>query len=101
MGAHFAPSVANLFLTHWESDVVFRDTLKELNSYYIFIDDLFMRGDEVSLLSFVDRLNQNKKNIKLTWQYNKQKMVFLDVEIYIQEGEILTITVSLQTEMAI
>lgn len=51
---------------------------------------MLWRGDEASLLSFMDRLNLKNKNIILTWQYDRHKIVFLDVEICVQGGEILT-----------
>lgn len=50
-----------------------------------------MEGDERSLLSFMDRLNKNNKNIVLSWKYDKQYMVSLDIEMYIQEGGLFTI----------
>lgn len=38
----------------------------------------------------MDKLNQNNKNIVLTRKYYKHSMVSLDIEMYIQEGEIHT-----------
>lgn len=92
MGAHLAPSVANLFLAHWESEVVFTNKPSELVCYRRFTEDLFMiwRVDEMGLLSFMDRLNSNNKNIVLSWKYGKESMVFIDLEITLQEGRTST-----------
>lgn len=82
--------------------MVFQERPKELVCYTRFLDDLFMirEGYESSHLSFMDTLNQNNKNIVLTWKYDHENMVFPDVEIMNNKGVyILTITVNLQIGM--
>lgn len=83
-GARFAPRVANLFMARWEEDVVFCDHPPQLSCYKRYIDDLVMiwEGDMPSLESFMDKLNNNTKNFKLSWTIDKQQITFLDLEIF-------------------
>lgn len=88
MGAWFTPSVTKLFMAHWEEESVFRDHPPELVCYKGYIDNLIMvwQGDMVSLDSFMQKLNITIKNISLTWNVSKDRMVFLDLEIN-KEGD--------------
>lgn len=92
MGAKFAPSVANLFMAHWEEDAVFKDRPPQLICYRRYIDDLIIvwNGDMESLQLFMNRMDNNDKNIKLTWNVNTQNTVFLDLEIYKNEDGFCT-----------
>ncbi|XP_040212329.1 uncharacterized protein LOC120943214 [Rana temporaria] len=92
MGARFAPSVANLFMAHWERDVVFQDRPHQLRCYRRYIDDLIMvwEGDLPSLQLFMDKLNSNTKNIVLTWTVSHDKINFLDLEIFKSDNVLLT-----------
>lgn len=83
MGAKFAPSVAGLFMSQWEEEVVFTDPPEELRLYKRYIDDIFIIwvGDRDLLTSFFLKLNNNIKNIVLTWQIEEQSISFLDLEI--------------------
>lgn len=63
MGARFALSVANLFMTHW----VFRDHPPHLACYRRYIAVLLMIWEkDMSSLELFMKLNRNTKNIKLT-----------------------------------
>lgn len=88
MGARFAPSVANLFMAHWEEDIIFKDPPPQLSCYRRYIDDLIMvwEGDMPSLQTFMDGLNANNKNIELTWTISYHQIIFLDLEIFKGEG---------------
>ena len=92
MGARFAPSVANLFMAHWERDIVFQDRPHQLRCYRRYIDDLIMvwEGDLPSLQLFMDKLNSNTKNIVLTWTVSHDKINFLDLEIFKSDNVLLT-----------
>lgn len=39
-------------------------------------------GDQPSLDAFVQKLDSNTKNIQLSWNFSKEKIVFLDLEIW-------------------
>lgn len=39
-------------------------------------------GDMVNLEGFMQKLNENTKNITLTWNFNRDHMVFLDLQIF-------------------
>ena len=92
MGARFAPSVANLFMAHWEEETVFGNRPPQLLCYKQYIDDLIMvwEGDRISLQHFMDRLNANSKNIVLTWTVSCEKIAFLDLEIFKSDNHLLT-----------
>lgn len=88
MGARLAPSVANLFMAHWEEEAVFKNRPPELICYQRYIDDLVMiwNGEKPSLEHFMQRLDANNKNIVLSWNVNIDHIVFLDLDIS-KEGD--------------
>lgn len=47
-------------------------------------------GDEVSPHSFMSRSDLNGKNIKLSWQWDRRKVIFLDLEIMVTNGCLIT-----------
>lgn len=59
-----------------------------------FIDDLiiFWDGSERTLKTFLWRMNQNNKNITLTWEFSYMKIHFLDLEITNENNKIITKT---------
>ncbi|CAJ0968164.1 unnamed protein product [Ranitomeya imitator] len=71
MGASCAPSYANLFLGLWERDVVL-DTPghSSVVSWLRYIDDILFiwQGSTSQLETFLNRLNINPLNIRLTWK---------------------------------
>ncbi|CAJ0927117.1 unnamed protein product [Ranitomeya imitator] len=84
MGATCAPSYTNLFLGLWEREVVQNtEGIDAVVSWSRYIDDVLFiwQGSEVSLDSFLNRLNDNHLNINLTWKYSKEKVEFLDVAL--------------------
>ncbi|CAJ0964871.1 unnamed protein product, partial [Ranitomeya imitator] len=85
MGTRVAPSFANLFMGRFESSSslskpVFYDKIR---LYKRFIDDLIIiwKGTEEEAAQFIKELNNNTWGITFTSQINKEKMVFLDLEI--------------------
>lgn len=94
MGACFAPSIANLFMGEWEDKCVFANRKEGLLFYRRFIDDLFFiwKGDKCSLHEFMRELNSNKNNIKLEYEYSREHIHFLDVDV-IRQGPTLITTI--------
>ncbi|KAM4012746.1 uncharacterized protein ACNLHF_022024 isoform 1-T1 [Anomaloglossus baeobatrachus] len=86
-GAAFAPSYANLFLGLWDRQVLLTDTTEQIEKVLLwtrFIDDIFLiwQGTEGDLKKFVDYLNMNSLNIKLTSHHSQVSMDFLNLNIY-------------------
>lgn len=70
MGAKYAPSVANIFMTKWEEEAIYSDVPENVILYKRFIDDCIViwKGDEISLTQMFDQLSQNQRNIKLEYK---------------------------------
>ncbi|XP_073537706.1 uncharacterized protein [Phyllobates terribilis] len=94
MGARCAPAFANLFLGWWEDTHVY--PLREYNygvfKWFRFIDDILIiwTGTEAEAIDFVDRLNVNDFNIHLTHCISSSAVYFLDLEIRIVGGSLVT-----------
>ncbi|CAJ0950195.1 unnamed protein product [Ranitomeya imitator] len=94
MGAAFAPSYACLFLGLWERKVFITDATplsSNIHMWTRYIDDIFAiwQGTEKDLLKFVEELNINDSNIKLTCHYSRDSVNFLDVRIHRGEDDLL------------
>lgn len=83
MGAKFAPSVANLYMAKWEEESVMVEQYTDMVLYKRFIDDLIImwKGSKESLMTLLETMNDNDRNISLTWDINKDRIHFLDLEI--------------------
>lgn len=85
-GAKFAPSIVNLFMGEWEDKTIFSVVGDQLLLYrrYIPVDDLFFHLSRINIISpnFLDKLNTNTHNIRLTSENNQHDIHFLDVNIY-------------------
>ncbi len=97
MGACFAPNYANLFLGLWEEEFVFNAKTNpfftKIKWWTRYIDDICMifEGHETELLSFHAFLNSINACIKLSLEYNQDKINFLDITIFKdQEGRLHT-----------
>lgn len=57
MGAKYAPSVANLFMSHWEKDAIFSGGISELKFYKQHIDNIIIiwAGTQDSFLQFLKK----------------------------------------------
>ncbi|XP_056398325.1 uncharacterized protein LOC130293541 [Hyla sarda] len=84
MGAACAPSYANCFLGLWERRIFMLEPpalIEKVSLWGRFIDDILFvwHGSIDELGSFMDQLNNNNYNIKLTYKYGRTNMEFLDV----------------------
>lgn len=94
MGTKYAPSVANAFMAQWEEEVVHNNTPCQLELYKRFIDDILIvwNGDKDSLEQFLIGLNQDDRNITLTWTIDTKQIQFLDLVISIENNQLTTKT---------
>ncbi|XP_040178228.1 uncharacterized protein LOC120910536 [Rana temporaria] len=94
MGAKFAPSVANAFMAQWEEGSIYADIPMELTLYKRYIDDILIvwNGTQPALEKFLSKLNQNDKNITLTWNISDTMVNFLDLDISIVDNTLVTKT---------
>ena len=94
MGACFSPSYAGLFMGKWEEDFVFHphNVFKDKILWWArYIDDILLwwNGSEDELLSFHSYLNNANSNVKLSLEFDKEKIHFLDLEISKDENGFL------------
>ena len=101
MGTPMAVNFANLFMSKFESDM-----LNDYEAQYgcrpaywaRFIDDVFFNwtGDEESLKAFLNfchnySKSQNRKSsIRFPSTYSKQRVVFLDTIVHLENNELCT-----------
>lgn len=94
MGTKFEPSLANLFMARWESEVIDTNPLKEQRFWKRYIDDVLLvwEGDFPSLEVFFQKLNLNDKGISLQYEASKSQIHFLDLNIEVRDGQLVTKT---------
>ncbi|XP_073468552.1 olfactory receptor 6N1-like [Aquarana catesbeiana] len=94
MGAKFAPSVANAFMAQWEDKSVYKDTPAELTLYKRYIDDVIIvwNGKKEGLKQFLNKLNNNEKNIQWSWNIDEKSIGFLDLKIILERDKLITKT---------
>lgn len=85
MGAQFAPSVANLFMAHWEEKALFKNRVNLLPEIYRWPHHGVGR-DKSGLDIFMQRLNANNKNITLTCNVDTEQTCFPSIWIYPKRG---------------
>ncbi|CAJ0929127.1 unnamed protein product [Ranitomeya imitator] len=83
MGASCAPSYANLFLGAWEREVFVSEPVphsSQVSGWMRYIDDIWFiwEGTVGDLTAFMNLLNDNKVNVKLTFKFGR-KVEFLDL----------------------
>uniref|UniRef100_A0A8C5WHQ7 Reverse transcriptase domain-containing protein n=1 Tax=Leptobrachium leishanense TaxID=445787 RepID=A0A8C5WHQ7_9ANUR len=92
MGTKFAPSYANLYMAGWEAQFVYgsHSWAHNIPIYKRYIDDVFFiwRGSEEDLGIFLNSLNSQAWGITLENKWSREKVTFLDLEIYISEGSV-------------
>ena len=91
IGTKFAPAYANLFMTRLEERLLEASPDKPL-IWMRFIDDVFfiwMLGEE-KLKSFINHLNSSYETIKFTSEQSRDSISFLDVQVSVGEGGVLT-----------
>ena len=83
MGKKFAPSYANIFMAHWETEA-FKKCYQIPEVYFRFLDDGFIiwnHGRE-QFDTFFEILNSHHPNIRLTARIEKLSIDFLDVTVF-------------------
>jgi len=83
MGQRFAPSVANLYLSLWEENLFIQSRHSPI-VWHRYIDDIFAiwRGNINDLKEFLIYTNDFYPNISITYDYDINKCIFLDLHIY-------------------
>ena len=91
IGTKFAPPYAILFMADLEEKILSTSEKKPM-IWLRYIDDIFFiweHGEE-SLEKFLNKLNSFHPIIKFTAEYSKQTINFLDVNIRLVGGELMT-----------
>ena len=86
-----APAYANLFMTRLEERLLKASTDKPL-VWIRFIDDVFLiwpHGEE-KLKSLINHLNSSHETIKFTSEQSRDSISFLDVQVSVGEGGVLS-----------
>ena len=84
MGTICAPSYANIFMSHFEKNVIY-PFIKGFSLIYLkFIDDIFFiwTGNEKDLMKFLNERNTKHDSIKFEYQISKTSIKFIDTEVY-------------------
>ena len=91
MGTRIAPTYANLYMTHFETNVVYKYKNKP-KYWFRFIDDVFCiyQGTEKSLKNFLDYLNTANEHLRFTATFSKTEIQFLDVVIKNKNGYLVS-----------
>ena len=91
MGTRVAPTYAIIFMNWFEEEFVYTYKQKP-RIWFRFIDDIWciFKGSETDLLNFLNYLNNVHCSIKFTWEYSKKNIVFLDLQTFVENGNILT-----------
>ena len=87
MGTVWAPSYANVFIYHSQRKFIY-PFIKTFSLIYLrFTDDTFFiwTGSKINLESFVNKLNLKHPSIKFEYKISKERISFLDTEIYIKK----------------
>lgn len=89
MGAAWAPAYACLHLGIWEEEDVYTSLMYRRHVLTRHIDDVLMLwwGTNDALHQFMLELNQNQRNIWLTYTFDFQKLSFLDLQIIMNQGQ--------------
>lgn len=90
MGTNVAPLLANIYL-YYKVDVLIRTRF----AYFMrFIDDVFSiyRGNEINLQRVLNEFSQAALPLKITWNIDREKAIFLDLEIHYRDNTISFIT---------
>ena len=92
MGTICAPSYAHIFMDHFERKFIYPFIKTFLLIYLRFIDDIFFiwTGSKTNLEKFLNELNTKHPSIKFEYEILKEKISFLDTEIYIKNNKLHT-----------
>ncbi|MEE4247463.1 MAG: hypothetical protein V2I33_18800, partial [Kangiellaceae bacterium] len=88
MGKSFAPAYANIFMADWETRALNVSPHKPL-FYKRYIDDIFMIfvGDARQLQQLIDHLCSFDRDIKLSAEFSRESVNFLDCRICLRMFE--------------
>ena len=91
IGAKFSPPYSILFMAELEEEILREVELKPY-PWWQFIDDIFFIWEhgEKKPKEFIDVLNKKHPTIKFTAEWSKTQINFLDVTVYLQNGNIKT-----------
>ena len=102
MGTRMAPSYANLFLAKFETDALSRAPFQPF-IWWRYIDDIFMiwTRSVQDLNTFTSFLNDIHPTIKFTCDHSFTSIPFLDVNVSLRNGKIVTDLYTIHTKRAI
>ena len=90
MGIICAPSYTNIFMNHFERKFIYW-FIKTFSLIYLFIDNIFLYGKAVTdAENFLNKLNTKHPSIKFEYEISKERISFLDTEIYIKNNKLHT-----------
>lgn len=92
MGASFSVKFANIFMHVWLKKYIALYTGISPEFLARLVDDIFFfwHSSEELLLEFVNYLNNCHPSIKFVASYSKERIHFLDTEVYIQDNTVYT-----------
>lgn len=96
MGFSFSPSYACLTMGWWEQHLAWHpdhdEYVNKTVSWFRFIDDLFIicDGTELGFQKYFEILNNTEANIRFTYEISRERVTFLDTEMYVKSGKIHT-----------
>ena len=101
MGTRMAPSYANLFLAKFETDALSRAP-HQPHTWWRYIDDIFMIWTHCvnDLHTFTSYLNGIHPTIKFTSNYSFTSIPFLDVNVFLNNGNITTLSLKPPTNIS-
>lgn len=101
MWAAWEPTYACLQLGLWEEEGVFTSLMYQdhVHMWLRYIDDVLLlwRGDLENLHNIIGQLNDNIRNIHLTYTYDREQISFLDLWISMEKRLICTRTFCKET----
>ena len=91
IGTKMAPSYANLFMDRLERRLLSQAQVKPY-IWLRYIDDVFMvwTGTELELVEFLNYINEAHDTIKFTWDWSRERINYLDVQVINNNGRIET-----------
>ena len=87
MGAICTPSYVNIVMAHFERKFIY-PFIKAFSLMYLrFIDDIFFiwKGSKIDIEKFLNELNSKHSSIKFEYEISKDRISFLNTEIYVKQ----------------
>ena len=84
-----APAYANIFMDRLEQRLL---SEAEMYLWFRYIDDIFMvwLGSESELRDFLNYINAEHETLKFTWNWSRERVNYLDVQVINNRGKIDT-----------